>query len=124
MDGMKQDHLHNQGLSIGGFSHDFGACTTQQTNASMLHFVPKVKIHSLTSEDKLKQKNICDFGIPKLHGGVSSTSCNFDSLLSSMIKAVRNLAVIILIFLFPVFGKFPQLFCLNMYFLSCFCMAN
>ncbi|CAN6202300.1 unnamed protein product [Urochloa humidicola] len=90
MDGMKQDHLHNQGLSIGSFNHDFGACMTEQTNASMPPLIPEMKIHSLTSEDKLKQKNAYDFGIPKLHGGFSSSSCNFDGLLSSMIKAEKD----------------------------------
>ncbi|CAN6190435.1 unnamed protein product [Urochloa humidicola] len=90
MDGMKQDHLHNQGLSIGSFDHDFGACITEQTNASMLPLIPEMKIHSLTSEDKLKQKNAYDFGISKLHGGFSSSSCNFDGLLSSMIKAEKD----------------------------------
>nr|CAB3469619.1 unnamed protein product [Digitaria exilis] len=50
----------------------------------------EMKIHPLTSDDKLKQKNIYDFGIPKLHGGFSSSSCNFDGLLSSMIKAEKD----------------------------------
>ncbi|KAF8698016.1 hypothetical protein HU200_035522 [Digitaria exilis] len=90
LDGTKQDHLHSQGLSIGSFNHDFGACMTERTNASMSSLIPEMKIHPLTSDDKLKQKNIYDFGIPKLHGGFSSSSCNFDGLLSSMIKAEKD----------------------------------
>lgn len=100
LDGTKQDHLHSQGLSIGSFNHDFGACMTERTNASMSSLIPEMKIHPLTSDDKLKQKNIYDFGIPKLHGGFSSSSCNFDGLLSSMIKAVRTSAVKSPFFLF------------------------
>ncbi|KAG2604615.1 hypothetical protein PVAP13_4NG109977 [Panicum virgatum] len=90
MDGMKQDHLHNQEMSIGSFSHDFGACMSEQTNANTSSLMPQMKINSMTSEDKLKQQNIYDLGIPKLHGGFSSSSCNFDGLLSSMIKAEKD----------------------------------
>uniref|UniRef100_A0A0A9B775 Two-component response regulator n=1 Tax=Arundo donax TaxID=35708 RepID=A0A0A9B775_ARUDO len=90
MDGMKQDQLYNQGLSSGSFNHNFGACMTEQTDASMPSLMPQVKIHTSTSEDKLKQKNIYDSGIQKLHGGFNSSSCNFDGLLNSIIKAVRT----------------------------------
>nr|CAB3467268.1 unnamed protein product [Digitaria exilis] len=64
------------------------AVASQQ--ASIVAAFGEMKIHPLTSDDKLKQKNIYDFGIPKLHGGFSSSSCNFDGLLSSMIKAEKD----------------------------------
>ncbi|WVZ82252.1 hypothetical protein U9M48_029538 [Paspalum notatum var. saurae] len=89
MDGMKQDHLH-QGLSSGSFNHNFGACMPEQTNANVSYIVPQMKTNTMESEDKLKQKNIYDLGIPKLHGGFNSNTCNFDGLLNSMIKAEKD----------------------------------
>jgi two-component response regulator (ARR-B family) len=91
MNEIKQDHLH-QGLSTGSFNHNFGACMTEQTNPNVSYLMPQVKPNTMASEDKLKQRNIYDLGIPKLHGGFSSSSCNFDGLLNSMIKAVWTLS--------------------------------
>ncbi|KAJ1258304.1 hypothetical protein BS78_10G065200 [Paspalum vaginatum] len=89
MDEMKQDHLH-QGSSSGSFNHTFGACMPEQTNANASYLVSQMKINTMASEDKLKQKNMYDLGIPKLHGGFNSNSCNFDGLLNSMIKAEKD----------------------------------
>ncbi|AQL01592.1 Two-component response regulator ORR22 [Zea mays] len=89
MNDIKQDHLH-QGLSTGGFNHDFGTCMTEQTDPNVPYLMPQMKPNTLSSEDKLKQRNIYDLGIPKLHGGFSSSSCNFDGLLNSMIKAEKD----------------------------------
>lgn len=91
MNEIKQDHLH-QGLSNGSFSHSYGACMTEQTNPNVSYLMPQMKPNTMASEDKLKQRNIYDLGIPKLHGGFSSSSCNFDGLLNSMIKAVWTLS--------------------------------
>jgi two-component response regulator ARR-B family len=90
MDGMKQDRLHNQELSSGSFNHNFGACITEQANATVSSLIPQMKVNTVTSEDKVKQKNVYDVGISKLHGGFNSSSCNFDGLLNSIIKAVRT----------------------------------
>jgi two-component response regulator ARR-B family len=90
MDGMKQDRLHNQELSSGSFNHNFGACITEQANATVSSLAPQMKVNTVTSEDKVKQKNVYDLGISKLHGGFNSSSCNFDGLLNSIIKAVRT----------------------------------
>ncbi|KAM3208169.1 hypothetical protein ACQJBY_063075 [Aegilops geniculata] len=57
MDGMRQD----QRLDNGGFSYDGGAIVPEQTD-------------------------MYDLGTPKLQGGFSSSSCNFDGLLNSIIK--------------------------------------
>ncbi|XP_062228267.1 two-component response regulator ORR22-like [Phragmites australis] len=76
--------------SNGSFNHNVGACMTEQRNASVPSLMPQMKIHTLTSEDKLKQKNICDLGISKLNGGFNSSSCNFDGLLNSMIKMEKD----------------------------------
>ncbi|CAD6337439.1 unnamed protein product [Miscanthus lutarioriparius] len=89
MNEIKQDHLH-QGLSTGSFNHNFGACMTEQTNPNVPYLMPQMKPNTMASEDKLKQRNIYDLGIPKLHGGFSSSSCNFDGLLNSMIKAEKD----------------------------------
>jgi two-component response regulator ARR-B family len=90
MDGMKQDRLHNQELNGGSFNHNFGAGMTEQANATASSLIPQMKINTVTSEDKLKQKNVYDLGISKLHGGFNSSSCNFDGLLNSIIKAVMT----------------------------------
>jgi len=89
MNEIKQDHLH-QGLSTGGFNHNFGACMTEQPNPNVSYLMPQVKPNTMASEDKLKQRNAYDLGIPKLNGGFSSSSCNFDGLLNSMIKAEKD----------------------------------
>ncbi|TVU12303.1 hypothetical protein EJB05_45940 [Eragrostis curvula] len=57
----------------------------------MSSLIPQMKVHTSTSEDKLKQKTIYDLGISKLHGGFNnSSSCNFDGLLNSIIKAEKD----------------------------------
>ncbi|GJN29470.1 hypothetical protein PR202_gb17696 [Eleusine coracana subsp. coracana] len=89
IDGMKHDRLHNQVLSSGGFNYNLGACMTEQANATVSSLIPQMKVNTVTSEEKLKQKNTYDLGISKLHGGFNSNSCNFDGLLNSIIKAVR-----------------------------------
>ncbi|XP_062233450.1 two-component response regulator ORR22-like [Phragmites australis] len=76
--------------SNGTFNHNVGACMTEQKNSSVSSLMPQMKIHTLTSEDKLKQKNIHDLGISKLNGGFNSSSCNFDGLLNSMIKMEKD----------------------------------
>ncbi|KAL6606754.1 hypothetical protein ACP70R_042407 [Stipagrostis hirtigluma subsp. patula] len=81
MDGIR--HLHNQGCSNGSFNNNVGACMTVQTNAS-------VSIDTLTSEDRMKQKNMYDLGIPKVQSGFNSSSCNFDGLLNSIIKVAEE----------------------------------
>ncbi|CAM0943387.1 unnamed protein product [Alopecurus aequalis] len=65
MDGMSQDHIQNQRLNSGGFNYNGDASVPEQTDES-------------------------DFTISKLQGGFSSSSCNFDGLLNSIIKVENN----------------------------------
>ncbi|KAL6861147.1 hypothetical protein ACP4OV_016847 [Aristida adscensionis] len=88
MDGIR--HLHNQGFGNGTFSNNVGACMPGQTNASVSSVVPQMKIDNLTSEEKMKQKNMHDLGISKMQGGFNSSSCNFDGLLNSIIKVEKD----------------------------------
>ncbi|CAM0913110.1 unnamed protein product [Alopecurus aequalis] len=65
LDGMSQDHIQNQRLNSGGFNYNGDASVPEQTDAY-------------------------DFAIPKLQGGFSSSTCNFDGLLNSIIKVENN----------------------------------
>uniref|UniRef100_A0ACD5Y195 Uncharacterized protein n=1 Tax=Avena sativa TaxID=4498 RepID=A0ACD5Y195_AVESA len=66
MDGVSQDHTHNQRLNNGSFINYSGDAS-----------VPE-------------QTDVYDFGISKLQGGFNSSSCSFDGLLNSIIKVEND----------------------------------
>ncbi|KAG8093798.1 hypothetical protein GUJ93_ZPchr0012g20736 [Zizania palustris] len=113
IDGQKQDHMHNsniiwssipssqlpndtqihdaqnQRLDSENFNHNVSAHLADQTSASV-SLLPQMKFDTLTSQDKLKQKNMYDLGNSKMQGGFNSSSCNFDGLLNSIIKVEKD----------------------------------
>uniref|UniRef100_A0ACD6AEC7 Uncharacterized protein n=1 Tax=Avena sativa TaxID=4498 RepID=A0ACD6AEC7_AVESA len=65
MDEVSQDHTHSQRPDNGSFNYSGDASVPEQTDAY-------------------------DFGISKLQGGFSSSSCSFDGLLNSIIKVEND----------------------------------
>ncbi|KAL6911971.1 hypothetical protein ACP4OV_000776 [Aristida adscensionis] len=61
-----------------------------QTSASASAAAPQTRFDMFVSGDISMPKNTSDFSIPKLQSELSSSSCSFDGLLNSMIKAEKD----------------------------------
>jgi len=76
---------NNCSINIGHGARMFG-----QTNASASPAVPQTKVDFLFSGDTSVARNASESSIPRLQTELSSSTCSFDGLLSSMIKVEKD----------------------------------
>ncbi|CAN6239171.1 unnamed protein product [Urochloa humidicola] len=71
-------------------NNSLGVKMIEQTSAGASVAAPQMKFDMFISGDTLTPKNTSNSSFPRLNGELSSSSCNFDGLLNSIIKVEKD----------------------------------